>query len=301
MSFRDPAERAYDLQLDHWGICRAKGKSFAEVRAEFEKPGGPVAKWLDSGRTAFHDNSIEGVQKLHEEAGPPSEHICYLTFSFHCCEPFPSWPSWAPQALSKFPVSIVQTFQELLSKIPLGHTFNWVIDQLRGSLTYVVIWPIFSRLATFYKFFEWLTSEVGNRFLEDQDFKLSLPGPGKYVPRKDVLPLMLPTVYAMGAREPLAQPRPDSRDQIIDNSSRDWLLNDGIVNTISMRGPRDENDIREVEYDGFPLAESGTAGVHGKYWHFGTTGYLDHADEIGVWIDQKTVSLRHLVEVKIYD
>ncbi len=115
---------------------------------------------------------------------------------------------------------------------------------------------------------------------------------------KDVLPLLLPTVYAMGARDPLAQPRLESRKEIIGNNSVEWLLNDGVVNTISMRGPRGEDVIREVESDGFPLAESSAADVRGKYWHFGTTDYLDHADEIGVWITEETVGLRELLELK---
>lgn len=242
------------------------------MRADFERLDGPVAKWLDSRRTAFHDNSIEGVQKLHDEAQSPSNHVCYLTFSFHCCEPFPSWPAWTPEALAKFPVP-------LLNKIP-------------PILTSVLVWPVFKRLVTFSKFLEWVVAEVSNRLLKEQNFGLKLPGPGKYVPRKDVIPVMLPTVYAMGSRDPLAPPGPASRKDIIGGDSEKWLLNDGIVNTISMTGPRDEI-IREVDPTRFPLSD--LAALRGKYWHFGTTGYLDHADEIGVWVIEDTVRFTDLI------
>src|SRR5258708_18835561 len=95
----------------------------------------------------------------------------------------------------------------------------------------------------------------------------------------------------MGQVYPLAWPRPDSRKEIIGNDSEKWLLNDGIVNTISMSGPRDQV-IREVDPAKFPLGK--LADIRGKYWHFGTTGYLDHADEIGVWIAEDTVSSAQL-------
>lgn len=78
----------------------------------------------------------------------------------------------------------------------------------------------------------------------------------------------------------------------------DWLLNDGIVNTESMRGPRREW-VRSI--GGFPLATVGKGEGEGRgkkeeedgrgvYWHFGTNDKMDHADEIGVWIDEGTVS-----------
>jgi hypothetical protein len=267
------------------------------MHARFEQTEGPVKKWLDSRRNAFYDNSIEGVDALHQTAGDPSPHVCYLTFSFHCTNPFPSWPPWVPAALSKFPISIYDIMQAFLRHIPGGHAAAWGFDLIRQSFTSGILFPLFQTLVTFHDFLKWLTAHVLNKLLEDQDFKLKLPGPGSYVPRKDVFPLMLPTVYAMSGCDPLANPTLSaSRREIIGNNSKDWLLNDGIVNTRSMRGPRN-GDITDISVSNpFPLAElsldEDRTDVRGKYWHFGVTGYLDHADEIGVWIDSDTVSLR---------
>ncbi|OCT52681.1 Lipase [Cladophialophora carrionii] len=294
LSFRSPAERAYDLQLDHWDICREAGESFPDMRARLERRGGPVETWLASQRNAFYDNSIEGVEALNDEAKGPSKHICYLTFSFHCTNPFPSWPPWVPAALSSFPISIYDIIRALLRPLPGGDIAMFAIDSIRQGLTSVILWPFFQTLVTFHDFLKWATTHVATRLLEDLDFKLKLLGPGSYVPRKDVFPLMLPTVYAMGGYDPLRNPALSaSRREIIRNNSEKWLLNDGIVNTVSMRGPRNEDIIHDVsEANAFPLAKLGRADdrklVRGKYWHFGVTGYLDHADEIGVWIDSDT-------------
>ncbi|KIW68712.1 hypothetical protein PV04_04636 [Phialophora macrospora] len=300
LSFRSPAERAYDLQLDHWGICRQPGQSFSDMRARFEETGGPVKKWLDSQRNAFFDNSIEGVEALHQRAGGASPHVCYLTFSFHCTHPFPSWPPWVPAALSKFPISIYDIIQGFLRHIPAGQVAAFGIDLIRQNLTSVILWPLFQAIVTFHDFLKWVTAHVVNKLLEDQGFNLKLPGPGSYVPRKDVFPLMLPTVYAMGGSDPLANPEHSaSRRAIVGNNSEKWLRNDGIVNTISMRGPSDA-EIKDISVSNpFPLAKLRTGedktDVRGKYWHFGTTGYLDHADEIGVWTISDTC--KHLTDM----
>jgi len=160
----------------------------------------------------------------------------------------------------------------------------WVLDLLRQGLTNVLIWPVFQGLVKFRDFLNWATVEVAEKLLKTQGFPINLPRPGKYVPRGDVFPPMLPTVYAMGSLE-----LTDDQKTILGPERGDWLLNDGIVNTMSMRGPKGAT-IHELAHDPFPLATGSTAGVRGRYWHFGTTGYLDHADEIGVWVERDTGS-----------
>lgn len=54
-----------------------------------------------------------------------------------------------------------------------------------------------------------------------------------------------------------------------------------------MRGPS-EDVVRPVS--AFPIENINSADVRGVYWHMGTNDRMDHADEIGVFIDDDTVS-----------
>ena len=125
---------------------------------------------------------------------------------------------------------------------------------------------------------------MAQRFLRAFGYNLILPTPGKYLPRQDVIPLMLPTVYAMGGQD-----LSDDEKKILGPNRGDWYLNDGIVNTASMNGP-----IGAEVFDiaNFPTSEPGirASEVRGRYWHFGVNDKMDHADEIGVWVERTTVS-----------
>lgn len=239
---------------------------------------------MHSRNNAFYDNSIEGVRDLHQRTIASSQHVCYFTFSFSSTEPFPvQWPPWMPEAFQSFPISLVDAVRDFLRSIPGLSYLVGALDWVRGGITKAAFWLVFARQVKFPDFLRWATLEVANRLLREQEFQLNLPGPGKYVPRKDVFPLMLPTVYAMGGQE-----LSDVQKDILGQNRGDWFQNDGIVNTESMRGP-DDDLVRDVA--SFPTSNLRGPGVRGVYWHFGTTGYLDHADEIGVWIEDSTVCL----------
>ena len=122
------------------------------------------------------------------------------------------------------------------------------------------------------------------RHLQSFGYNLVLPTPGNYLPRQDVIPLMLPTAYAMGGHD-----LSDEEEAILGPNRGDWYLNDGIVNTASMNGPINAEvfDIAD-----FPTSEPDirASTVRGRYWHFGVNDKMDHADEIGVWVERTTVS-----------
>ncbi|KEY74765.1 hypothetical protein S7711_06666 [Stachybotrys chartarum IBT 7711] len=199
--FYAPEKRAYDLQLDHWGICRVAGEDFQDMLARMESVNGPVWKWLRSRKNGSYDNSIKGVHELSEDAINTSQHGYYFSLSFHATIPFPEdWPAW-----------------------------------------------------------------------------------GRYVPRKDVIPILLPSVYAMGGLE-LTQ----DQTTILQPNIGDWFQNDGVVNTESMSGPHNSvvRSISDLPGLDFSLPEK-----RGIYWHLGVNDKMDHADQIGVFIEQSTVRL----------
>ena len=251
------------------------------MRARFEERGGPVWKWALSKHNAFYDNSIKGVSELPPSTKTPSPHIHYFTLSFHATVPFPTnYPDWGRQAAEKFPVSIVEFARAILEHIPfLGKLVKRILDTLEG----IVGWAIFSSNVTLRNLVTWGTAEVAQRLLNGIGYKLTLPGPGKYLPRNDVIPLMLPTVYAMGG-----QALSEEEKRILGPSFRkDWYLNDGIVNTASMDGPVG-TEVSSIS--DFLRGSNRTTPAKGRYWDFGVTDKMDHADEIGVWVEADTVS-----------
>ncbi|KAJ8098580.1 hypothetical protein POJ06DRAFT_282562 [Lipomyces tetrasporus] len=286
VSFQSPQHRAYDLQLDHWGICRRDkeptGKeSFQEMRQRLESSFGPVSKWYCSNHNAFYDNSIKGVRDLHMKAIPTSSHVYYFSLSFHSTIPFPCyWPSWTAEALNTFPIKLVDFVRKLLYSIPVVNIGAWIIDRILEEVANTLGWPIVLSLVSFRDFVRWATQAVANRLLDEIDYDVTLPPPGKYLPRIDVLPFMLPTVYAMGGQEL----SPEQKD-ILGENLGDWYLNDGIVNTESMRGP-DDSIVRSIS--GFPTSSINVEGGRGIYWQFGVNNQMDHADEIGVFIEEYT-------------
>ena len=286
LTFKAPALQVFDLQLDHWGIGRRGNESFQTMRDRLERKDGPVRKWALSKHNAFYDNSIKGVSELPPSTKTPSPHIHYFTLSFHATVPFPTnYPDWGRQAAEKFPVSIVQFARAILHHIPF---LGGLADSILSTLVGIGGWAIFSSSVTLRNLVIWGTAEVAQRLLNGIGYNITLPGPGKYLPRNDVIPLMLPTVYAMGG-----QTLSEEQKQILGPSSRtdDWYLNDGIVNTASMNGPLGTEvfDISALlTRSRSNLAPA--APTKGHYWHFGVTDRMDHADEIGVWIEKDTVS-----------
>jgi hypothetical protein len=277
LSFQSPKERTYDLQLDHWGICREGTQSFSAMRERLESDSGPVWKWLRSNCNGLYDNSIEGVNHLHLNTEVASPNIYYFTLSFHCTIPFPTtWPPWTLQAISTFPIGLTEIIRTVLNSIP---GLSFIMDRILEGLTQLSGWRILSSIVNIRDLVRWFTTEVGNRLLREMGYNVTLPLPGTYLPRKDVLPFLLPTVYAMGGQE-----LSSTQKNILGPNEGDWFRNDGVVNTESMRGP---TDLLVRKIGAFPKARIGDA--RGLYWNFGVHDQMDHIDEVGVYVEETTV------------
>lgn len=286
MAYKDPALQVYDLQLGHWGIGRRGNESFQEMRARLEDIHGPVRKWALSRHNAFYDNSIKGVSELPKSTAEPSEHTYYFTLSFHSTVPFPlEYPEWGPQAAATFPASLLQFAGKILEHVPV---IGGLTDRILHKLVGIGGWAIFSSSVKLRDLVFWGTTEVAQRLLQGIGYNITLPSPGKYLPRADVFAFMLPTVYAMGGQE-----LSDEEETILGQNRGDWYLNDGIVNTASMNGPV---GTKIFDIAGFPTSNQDIGGskARGRYWDFGVNDKMDHADEIGVWIEHTTVSASHL-------
>lgn len=292
LAYKTLALQVYDLQLDHWGIGRYKDESFQEMRARLEKPDGPVRKWALSEHNAFYDNSIKGVERLRLATAGPLPTVYYFTLSFHVTVPFPTeYPGWAPEAATKFPFSLLRFKEEFLRHFPFGGAIDWILE--KG------VWLIFKTCVDVGALSLWVVKEVAEKLLAGFGYDLILPAPGKYLPRSDVIPLMLPTVYAMGGQELSPAEKEILRglnltaaEKATLRDSDDWYLNDGIVNTASMDGPLGVEVHKIARFLDEHLGTEGSD-TRGRYWHFGVNDKMDHADEIGVWIEGNTVSSFH--------
>lgn len=279
-SFYPPDKRAYDLQLDHWGICRNVGETFQDMLNRLEEADGPVWRWLDSNKNGLYDNSIEGVHDLSQKTIDTSTNIFYFSLSFHATNPFPSgWPAWGEGAFETFPFSIITFVQSVVEGIPvLGHLTDIIINAF-----YNVGWTLLPATVKFSAFVKWVTQALIARIIQELDYHLVLPNPGEYIPRKDVIPILMPTVYAMGGQQ-LSKTQKD----ILGPNLGDWYQNDGIVNTESMPGPCE--CVRTI--DSIPDVDFRIPGKRGVYWHLGVNDRMDHADEIGVFVERTTVRFR---------
>ncbi|KAK6342287.1 hypothetical protein TWF718_007690 [Orbilia javanica] len=281
VSFNGPDERVYDLQLDHWDICRVGNETFQDMRRRFESTSGPVAKWICSNNNAFYDNSIKGVYELHKKTSLTSKNTYYFSLSFHATVPFPSdWPPWTVEAIVSFPVPLVRFVREVLYSVPIVNIGVWIIDRILNGIINTAGWAILPRLLSIRDLVSWVTQEVLNRLLDETDYRITLPPPGRYLPRNDVMPLMIAFVYAMGGQDLTSEQK-----IILGPNLGNWYQNDGIVNTESMRGP-DDSVVKNIA--AFPISDVNDDSVRGVYWHLGVHDQMDHADEIGVFIEENT-------------
>ncbi|KAH7139795.1 Alpha/Beta hydrolase protein [Dactylonectria estremocensis] len=278
-SFYPPQKRAYDLQLDHWGVCRKSNETFQDMLERFESVNGPVWNWLESENNGLYDNKIEGVDRLSKRTLEVSEKVFYFSLSFHATNHFPnSWPGWGRDALSSFPTNIETFVRSATNKLPILGPLTSLFVNALSSLGWVGLMAI----TRFRSFVEWVTEAVITRLLKGMGYNLVLPNPGAYIPRQDVIPILLPFVYAMGSHELTA-----TQKAILGPEPGDWNLNDGIVNTQSMTGPKDKTkSIASLPDLDFQRPEK-----KGVYWHLGVNNRMDHADEIGVFIEPNTGSL----------
>lgn len=210
-----------------------------------------------------------------------SAQIYYFSLSFHATVPFPQdWPAWGRDAIASFPTNIGDFVRAALENLPIP-------DLLRGAIQFVIDrfitigWTIIINVTSFRSFVSWVTDAVITRILHELGYNLVLPQPGRYIPRQDVIPIMLLSVYAMGGQDLT----PMQKDLLGPNLG-DWYQNDGIVNTESMSGSHD-SFVRSVS--SLPDFSFSSPEKRGNYWHFGVNDQMDHADEIGIFIEQNTV------------
>jgi len=247
-----------------------------------ESVDGPVWTWLNSHNNGLYDNSIEGVYDLSLKAVNTSENIYYFSLSFRAVDPFPeARPAWGRDAIRSFPTSIELFVRGITRNIPF---IEPLVDIITDAVTNLG-WEFIITITSFRSFVEWVTQAVITRVLRELGYDLVLPNPGSYIPRKDVMPILLPSVYAMGSQELTQMQR-----NILGPNLGDWYLNDGIVNTESMSGP--DNFVRGIS--SLPDLNFSIPGKRGIYWHLGVNDQMDHADQIGVFIEKSTVRLQTL-------
>lgn len=175
-----------------------------------------------------------------------------------------------------------------------------LINDIASNITRMVVdigvntlgWHDVRTLTPFREVLQWATDAVVNGFLAFMGYTIRFPGPPDYIPVQAVFPPMLPTAYAMGCYDLTA-----AQISILGDDAVGWKVNDGIVNTASMKGPlnrigdshneRNKPLIEHVMY--FPHHHGQSSKARGIYWHFGTISGLDHADEIGVFIEDNAV------------
>ena len=215
---------------------------------------GPVRKWIESNHNGFHDNSILGVNQLNEETTPTSSDVYYFSLSFSCVQAFPKvWPPWTLNALQQFPLTIdrflkpipiisdiARSIQGFLNAIPLvggvipniprlsaqvaESIFRLILDKISN----VGGWHIISTLVELRDVVKWLVNSAINPFLEQIGYNIRIPEPGEYLPLPSVLPLMVPTVYAMAGKNLKPQTRGDTRGWGRYLASQRWNREHGI-------------------------------------------------------------------------
>lgn len=255
-----------------------------------------VRKWWLGGPNGqkyngFYDNSIPGVKMLNQTAAEPSKEVFYFTMSFNATDSFPNI-QLTSQDIAEFP------------HYPALFLWNRFSGLSSGLLNIGQMLPGAPSSLDYAQF----AVHSANRHLAQLGYFHQIPQPGPRVPRPDMLPLMAPSGYGMGGYLLRHDQLPPGLPAGAGPS--DFLLNDGIVNTISMKGPRAEYiaEIERIPLEAVPGSAkqrriSKSARTSKKYWHFGTNKTMDHADEIGVFTNEDTVRsskiCRSFVFVKI--
>jgi hypothetical protein len=260
-SFEKRLQRAYDLQLDHWGFRRPDGQSYHAVRAAIAPK---VAEWYAGPHNGLYDCSLRGAEDLRRLAPDPSRDVYYFTLSFCATDAFPGRHLTAED---------VNGFLGLFPLVwnPLGLLGHVTAPAIRAGMGLGAVPSLRAAVG-------WMV-RVANRHLGALGYFSEIPAPGSHVPRPDMLALIKFPGYAIAGRD-----IPDGALPGI--SSEDFRLNDGIVNTRSMDGPVGDH-VRDG--GGFAAAYAAGTDVKGQYWHLGLNRTMDHADQIGVFTSDVTV------------
>jgi hypothetical protein len=242
------------------------------------RPGPPVLR----PHNGFYDNSIPGVSELNRRAAAPAPNIFYFTMSFDATRQLPEI-ALSPANVGSFPAplpfSLAPNPGNIFGKI--GAFGLSTISKLPGSTRTLAL-------------AKWLI-QVANDQLGKLGYYNRLPAPGPRIPRADMLPVLTLFGYAMGGYEVPDNIVPTGIPPNI--SSADFQPNDGVVNTVSMRGP-DDTQIFDAATT-FPPGALGNPAtmaqnVLGRYWHLGKNETMDHADQIGVFTVTQTVRVEVL-------
>jgi hypothetical protein len=244
-----------------------------------------VARWWQGlpalvPHNGFYDNSIPGVRALNKFAAAPAPNIFYFTMSFDATRQLPDI-ALSPANVGSFPVSFPLNLAPNPGNIfgKLGAFGLSTISKLPGSASTLAL-------------AKWLI-QVANDQLGQLGYYNKLPTPGPRIPRADMLPVLTLFGYGMGGYEVSNNTVPTGFASNI--SSADFQPNDGVVNTVSMRGPDDIHIFDAAT--GFPTAALSNPArmpqdVLGRYWHLGKNETMDHADQIGVFTMTQTVRLK---------
>ncbi|OJJ94837.1 hypothetical protein ASPACDRAFT_64772 [Aspergillus aculeatus ATCC 16872] len=261
--------RFVDLQLGQWGFTPNPGESFLAMHNRLQPA---IFTWWNSNHNGIRDNGIDGITRLNQDFDPRvSEKTYYFTMSFDATRPFPKL-NLSPGFLVDFPTNPIFTLGGFLYPGPgnivargtslLATGAYKIFTSIPGSPSDVEIarWAVDT--------FNYHTGRLGYQF--------RIPRPGRRIPRDDMLPIL--AVFSLGMSGVNA-PFGLSEE------------NDGVVDTASMRGPK-ENEIKDsTNFNTLALASN-----RGVYWHLGVTEAIDHADQVGVFTAAATFDIASIVD-----
>lgn len=256
-SFESPQKRAYDPQLDHWGVYRLGNEDFQTMFSRLNKaPDGYLYRWFqpDNQFSGLYDNSVIGVDAMNRAINQPSPNVYYFTFSLAATVPTTSLYITTDDVLALInSVPPLDKLGPLLLPItvPAASAAAIVVNTLGSYLLPAIIKRVLLRLPP---------------------DTLQLGPPGSQVPRGDMFPTSLIFGYEMGGYK-----LTKTQSQILGVRSVEMQENDGIVNTISMKGPR-----------GSPIVDVDAklaALIPGIFYHMGKNNVMDHLDVIGIIVN----------------
>jgi len=251
--------RFVDLQLGHWGFTPNAGETFLTM---YNRLATNILAWWNSDDNGIKDNGITGINRLNTDFTPlASQDIYYFTMSFDATRPFPQL-NLSGNDLREIPLHPVVSS---LKGIP------WVADA--AALASAVSHEIFSSFPgnpSDVDIAKWAVKVINNRASE-LGYQFRLPSPGGRIPRADMLPIL--SIFSLGMSGVNAPFGPSEQ-------------NDGVVDTVSMRGPANTQIQDAVIFNTAAITAN-----RGVYWDFGVTEGIDHADQVGVFTVDSTVSI----------